>query len=120
MSLLIQVDVIVNSINAELRLDGGEVSNALLDIAGETLQEECDSIAPDGIEVGEVVVTSGGQLECQHVVHGACCGWGEGEETCTEVIVNQFSFFSMPVFLTYCLLLLCSVLCLVLDNKHNW
>ena len=67
--------MIVNSTNAQLRLDKGFVSKALLDKGGRVLQDECQKYAPNGIRSGEVVVTSGGRLQCKIVIHGACCRW---------------------------------------------
>jgi len=58
------VDVIVNSTNRKLQLNQGFVSRALLQRGGNILQQECDQSAPSGIQHGEVVVTSGGNLRC--------------------------------------------------------
>ena len=99
---MLQVDVIVNSTTTSLELDNGALSSSILKEGGDTLQEECDEKAPDGIELGEVVVTSGGQLPCQFVVHGAACSWTDKQ--CTEVQwrhdfisinnwLNQFIYF---------------------------
>ena len=74
-AVFLQVDAIVNSTNAQLRLDKGFVSKSLLDNGGRVLQDECQKYAPNGIRSGEVVVTSGGQLQCKIVIHGACCRW---------------------------------------------
>lgn len=82
---MLQVDVLVNTPGRKLRLKHGALSSSLLKIAGKSLQDECDQIAPEGIQYGEIVVTSGGGLQCQEVVHGACCDWIEGAEKCKEV-----------------------------------
>ena len=68
-----------------LSLDTGAVSSSLLNVAGKVLQDECNQNAPDGVEFGETVTTSGGNLKCDVVVHGACCAWGEGPDKCKEV-----------------------------------
>ncbi|KAI0242563.1 Protein mono-ADP-ribosyltransferase PARP14 [Lamellibrachia satsuma] len=81
-----EVDAIVNSAGTELQLHRGQASRTLVAKGGKTLQEECDSTAPDGIEFGEVVVTSGGQLQCQYVIHGACCCWTNGVDTCKQIL----------------------------------
>ena len=68
-----------------LNLGYGAVSSSLLNGAGKVLQDECYQNAPNGIEFGETVTTSGGNLKCDVVVHGACCDWGEGADKCKEV-----------------------------------
>ena len=72
-AFVLQVDAIVNSRGTSLELD----------LACETLQDKCRRNAQDGVKCGEVVVTSGGQLQCQHVVHGTVCNWSDGQ--CKEV-----------------------------------
>ncbi|KAI0223125.1 Protein mono-ADP-ribosyltransferase PARP14, partial [Lamellibrachia satsuma] len=73
-----QVDAIVNSTDCRLQLNRGASSRALLQIGGTSLQTECQMVAPDGIEYGEVVTTGSGQLKCKLVMHGACCSWDSG------------------------------------------
>ena len=72
-SVVLQVDAIVNSMGTSLELD----------LACETLQDECQKKGQDGVKCGEVVVTPGGQLQCQYVIHGAVCNWSDGQ--CKEV-----------------------------------
>ncbi|XP_072891762.1 protein mono-ADP-ribosyltransferase PARP14-like [Hemitrygon akajei] len=61
-----RADIIVNSTNANFNLNSG-VSGAILKAAGSSVQAECGSQVsqPDG----SIVVTSGGQLRCQYIVH---------------------------------------------------
>ena len=68
----------MNSTNRSLQLKTGTVSRTLLQNAGDNIQTECHQNAPNGIGFGEVVVTSGGRLKCQRIVHGACPQWDEG------------------------------------------
>ena len=86
MSTLLQVDVIVNSINCSLQLFCGAVSQTIQQDGGKHIETECRQNAPNGIQFGEVVVTSGGRLSCQYIVHGACCDWdggaGQSEQVC--------------------------------------
>ena len=80
----LQVDAIVNSTDTSLQLDVDPLSRSILKVGGKTLREECQKNAPDGkLEHGEVVVTSGGQLKCKLVIHGAACKWTDGN--CKEV-----------------------------------
>ena len=85
--------MIVNSTNCQLQLERGYVSKALLDRGGQTLQRECQQNAPNGIKCGEVVVTSGGQLKCQFVIHGACCRWDGGAGNSEQVTLNDKPYY---------------------------
>ena len=78
-----QVGAIVNSTDTSLQLDLAALSRSILEAGGDTLRDECKTNAPGGIKCGEVVVTSGGQLQCQYVIHGAVCSWSDGQ--CKEV-----------------------------------
>ncbi|GMA48297.1 macro domain-containing protein [Tetragenococcus muriaticus] len=63
------VDAIVNAANKQLR-GGSGVCGAIFKAAGwQTLQKECDQLAP--IQTGEAVVTSGGNLTASYVIHTA-------------------------------------------------
>lgn len=73
----VDVEVIVNAANAELKLGGG-VAGAILAKAGPTIQEECDRIG--GTAVGSAVMTGPGNLPVRHVVHAVGPVMGEGEE----------------------------------------
>ena len=67
-------------------MNKGGVSSAISKTGGQTIQDEYENIAPNGIKFGDVVVTSGGQLMCQYVIHGACSPWGDGFDTCKQVL----------------------------------
>ena len=73
-----QVDVVVNYTSCDLQLNQGAVSKSLLQAGGQGIDTECQQNAPDGIKFGQVVVTSGGNLKCRIIVHGACCKWNGG------------------------------------------
>lgn len=69
---LFQVNVIVNTTSTDLQLNkSGAVSSSLLKIGGITIQQQCISSYPSGIQYGQVAVTNGGQLQCSHIYHGA-------------------------------------------------
>ncbi|XP_018601869.2 protein mono-ADP-ribosyltransferase PARP14 [Scleropages formosus] len=57
---------IVNTTNKDLNLTGG-VSGAIFRAAGNTVQEECKKLGP--LDNDKVMVTSGGSLHCDHIVH---------------------------------------------------
>jgi O-acetyl-ADP-ribose deacetylase (regulator of RNase III) len=43
----------------------------LLSAAGDVIQAECEQNYPNGIQDGEIAITSGGQLSCKAIYHGA-------------------------------------------------
>ena len=66
------------------------MSKSLLQAGGQRIYTECHQQAPNGIEFAETVLTSGGNLKCQYIVHGACCQWdgtGESEKVLTAACV---------------------------------
>ena len=69
------MDVIVNTASADLNLSHGAVSASILKIGGDSIQQECQLKYPNGINPGEVAVTSGGRLACKIVCHGALPKW---------------------------------------------
>lgn len=74
---LLDTEAIVNAANKSLILGGG-VAGAIRNIGGPSIQIECDKIGP--IEVGEAVVTQGGNLKAKYVIHAAGPVYGEGDE----------------------------------------
>ena len=77
------VDAIVNAANSTL-LGGGGVDGDIHDKGGPQILEECREIRrtlhPQGLPVGEAVITSAGQLPARHVIHtvGPMKGmWGD-------------------------------------------
>jgi O-acetyl-ADP-ribose deacetylase len=73
----LEVDAIVNAANAELKLGSG-VAGAIREKGGPSIQEECDRIG--GTSVGTAVLTGGGDLKAQHVIHAVGPRMGEGDE----------------------------------------
>jgi O-acetyl-ADP-ribose deacetylase (regulator of RNase III) len=64
----VPADAIVNAANSDLILGAG-VAGAIRRAGGPKIQEECNALAP--IEVGDVAVTSGGNLPQRFVIHAA-------------------------------------------------
>ena len=70
-----QVDVIVNSASSDLDLSKNASAKALSNAAGPALQQECKAIGK--VNTGDIVVTSGGKLNCKHVFHTSCATWNQ-------------------------------------------
>ena len=66
-----KTDVIVNTTNTQMRLDGSAVGRALLNKAGKDLQKACDEVTKTGhnLTEGEVIDTRSGKLKCKRVFH---------------------------------------------------
>ena len=60
------VDVIVNAANSYLVLGAG-VAGAIDEKGGPSIQAECDAIGH--CDVGDAVITGGGDLPAKHVIH---------------------------------------------------
>ena len=66
-----EADVIVNAANTDMIMGGG-VARDVLNEAGPEIEEEAMQQAP--VAVGDVVVTSAGNLAARHIVHVAVVG----------------------------------------------
>ncbi|XP_062602530.1 protein mono-ADP-ribosyltransferase PARP15-like isoform X2 [Saccostrea cucullata] len=75
-----QVDVIVNSNGSDLDLSKGRASKALLNAAGFGIQLECQQRYPNGIQDGTIAITSGGQLSCKAIYHGALAKYSSKQD----------------------------------------
>lgn len=68
----INSDVIVNTANFRL-LGGGGVDGAIHKAGGEEILKECkvlkDTIYPNGLPVGEAVITTAGNMKADYVIH---------------------------------------------------
>ncbi|KAK3549858.1 hypothetical protein QTP86_015477 [Hemibagrus guttatus] len=61
-------DAVVNSSNSSFSLKSG-VSKAILDAAGIAVERECQQIMASQSQNGDMIMTSGGQLPCRHIIH---------------------------------------------------
>ena len=73
----LDTDVIVNAANSQLILGGG-VAGAIRRKGGSSIQQECYEIGE--INVGEAVITTGGNLKAKYVIHAVGPRMGEGNE----------------------------------------
>src|SRR5947209_7276994 len=71
------VDAIVNAANSYLVLGAG-VAGAIDEKGGPSIQSECDAIGH--CDVGSAVITGGGELPAQYVIHAVGPIQGEGNE----------------------------------------
>ncbi len=71
------VDAIVNAANAQLVLGGG-VAGVIRKKGGPEIQAECNKIG--GTFVGGAVITTGGSLKANYVIHAVGPRMGEGDE----------------------------------------
>ena len=82
----------VNTTARDLQLANGAVSRLILKTAGPQIQADADSQLPsNGIAFGSVIETSGYNLPCSKVYHGACRNWDNGAGPCEEVSSRLFT-----------------------------
>ncbi|XP_021378675.1 poly [ADP-ribose] polymerase 14-like isoform X2 [Mizuhopecten yessoensis] len=81
-----KADVLVNSTGKDLMLNVGMLSKTLLQYGGQSLQTECTSSYPRGIQPGDVAITKGGNLQCQQVYHGTFDSWGNEQRGCVKTL----------------------------------
>ena len=74
---LMETDAIVNAANSYLK-HGGGVAAAISKKGGPVIQKESENIG--FVEVGNAVVTSGGDLKAKYVIHAVGPRMGEGKE----------------------------------------
>lgn len=91
---LCKVDVIVNTTSKNLDLNQGAVSTSIMKLGGASIQQECHVKYPKGINYGEVAITSGGNLCCKSVYHGALPKWdtdnGMSKQVFLKIFLNAF------------------------------
>ncbi|XP_046369034.2 protein mono-ADP-ribosyltransferase PARP14-like [Haliotis rufescens] len=84
-----EADVIVSSSNTNLDLDRGMVSKSLVKHAGPAIQAECKEKYPDGIQLGDIAVTKGGDMQCvEQIYHCVLPNWSEdtGKQTLIDTL----------------------------------
>jgi O-acetyl-ADP-ribose deacetylase (regulator of RNase III) len=77
----LEVDAIANAANTALK-HGGGVASAISRAGGPSVQAESNEKAPIGL--GEAIETSGGEMPCRWVIHGATMHLGG--QTSAQVI----------------------------------
>ena len=81
-------DAIVNAANTSLQLGGG-VAGAIRRKGGPTIQDECNKIG--GTHVGGAVLTAGGNLNAQYVIHAVGPRYGDehADEKLKDATLNS-------------------------------
>ncbi|MDQ3636251.1 MAG: O-acetyl-ADP-ribose deacetylase [Acidobacteriota bacterium] len=89
-----KTDAIVNAANSTL-LGGGGVDGAIHRVGGKEILAECRKIRetdyPNGLPTGEAVITTGGNLDAEFVIHtvGPIYGQEKGKEA--ELLANCYT-----------------------------
>lgn len=86
-----EVDVIVNAANKEL-IGGGGVDGAIRRAGGDTITKECDAIRArqGGCPTGKAVITTGGNLPAQHIIHTVGPIWKDGDSGEPELLASCY------------------------------
>ncbi len=70
----------MNTTSANVDLDNGDLSSAILEKTGPSIQNEIKTNAPKGLNEGQIVTTSGGNVKAWKIIyHTLVCDWDEGQ-----------------------------------------
>jgi O-acetyl-ADP-ribose deacetylase (regulator of RNase III) len=88
-----ETDAIVNAANSSL-MGGGGVDGAIHRRGGSKILEECKRIRatewPKGLPTGKAVITSGGNLKAEHVIHAVGPIWRGGNRGEPELLAQAY------------------------------
>ena len=90
---LLDVDAVVNAANSSL-LGGGGVDGAIHRAGGPEIMAECRDIRahryPEGLPPGKAVLTEGGKMPCNYVIHTVGPIWHGGKTKEREVLSSAY------------------------------
>jgi O-acetyl-ADP-ribose deacetylase len=88
----IEVDAIVNAANTSL-IGGSGVDGAIHRAGGFAILDDCRKIVArqGGCKVGEAVITTGGHLPAQYVIHTVGPVWNGGKKKEEALLANCYS-----------------------------
>ncbi len=87
-----KVDAIVNAANSSL-MGGGGVDGVIHNVGGSVILEECKHIRkdyPNGLPTGQAVITTGGNLMAQYVIHTVGPIWSNGKQGEADLLRNCY------------------------------
>src|SRR4030043_1691342 len=86
-------DAIVNAANSSL-MGGGGVDGAIHRKGGQKILEECKRIRveqwPNGLPTGKAVITTGGNLKAEHVIHTVGPNWRGGSDDEAKLLADAY------------------------------
>ena len=68
-----------------INLDSGMVSKSILQAAGQGIQTEVTQNSPSGVQPGQHVTSSGGNLSCKLIFHSVLSQWDQGKGLSQQV-----------------------------------
>ena len=87
------VDAVVNAANSSL-MGGGGVDGAIHGRGGPDILEACKELRraryPDGLPTGEAVLTTGGDLPADHVIHTVGPVWQSGDAGEADLLASAY------------------------------
>lgn len=87
------VQAIVNAANASL-MGGGGVDGAIHAAGGRAILDECKEIRrhdyPDGLPTGQAVITTGGRLDAEYVIHTVGPVWKGGSHNEEKLLAAAY------------------------------
>ena len=75
----------MNTCAHDLDLSVGAISNSILQAAGPAIQAEVSASCPNGLQGGETVTSSCGNLNCQRIIHAVLNKWDNGAGPALQV-----------------------------------
>lgn len=87
-----EVGAVVNAANSSL-MGGGGVDGAIHNAGGPAIREECEVIREQEgrLATGDAVVTTGGDLPAEHVIHAVGPRWKGGDEGEPDQLASAYT-----------------------------